>query len=137
MRLKKKSKLIYFTILACCVIAGLALILTNFRDNIVFFYSPTEITTLSNHNLSNIRIGGMVKDGSIKKDGNFIKFVVTDFKNEIIVKYQGALPNLFREGQGVVARGAFQNNVFAAEEILAKHDEKYMPKEVAYAIKSK
>ncbi len=92
----------------------------------MFFYAPSELSQLSIN--KKIRIGGMVKKGSIiYHDGNKVEFIITDFKQEIKTLYQGILPDLFREGQGVVANGRIKDNVFVADEILAKHDENYMP----------
>tara|TARA_Y100001970_G_C13870174_1_gene668619 strand:+ start:115 stop:480 length:366 start_codon:yes stop_codon:yes gene_type:complete len=107
------------------------------EDNVLYFYSPSEIK--ENNQISfntNIRIGGMVKDGSIKANKNEIKFIVTDFKNEIIVSYQGTVPALFAEGKGVVAEGKLQDKkFFLAKRILAKHDENYMPPEIKESLK--
>ena len=102
------------------------------------FYSPSEIE--SNNKISyksDIRIGGMVKDGSVKTNNNEIKFVITDFKNEIIVSYKGTVPALFAEGKGVVAEGRLEDKNFFSKKILAKHDENYMPPEVKESLKKK
>ena len=98
----------------------------------MYFYSPSEVKESSNIILNNnIRIGGMVKDGSVKADEKEIKFIVTDYKNEIIVSYKGTVPALFAEGKGVVAEGKLQDKkFFLAKRILAKHDENYMPPEI-------
>ncbi len=107
-----------------------------FRSNIVFFYSPTEVYTGKAPADRMFRIGGMVEKGSVKRspDGLKVEFVVTDFNQRLVVKYQGLLPDLFREGQGVVAQGRLQERVFLAREVLAKHDENYMPPEAAKAL---
>jgi cytochrome c-type biogenesis protein CcmE len=108
------------------------LILSNFRDNIVFFRSPTEISTKPPKHNEVIRVGGLVKEGTLKDlgEGNY-EFIITDMESDLTVSYSGVLPALFREKQGVVARGKMDvDNSFKAEEILAKHDEKYMPPEV-------
>ena len=117
---------------------GLAagLVLYAFRDNLVFFYSPTEAMEKHVAPGTHIRIGGLVEKGSVEKNGDHITFRVTDLKNSLPVAYTGALPDLFREGQGVVAEGALtESGVFDATQILAKHDETYMPPEVAAALK--
>ena len=115
------------------------LVLKSLEDNIVYFYSPTDINEkiLSNEiDLSKrIRIGGLVKENSILKEGKKISFKVYDGLDEILVTYNGILPDLFREEQGVVALGKIKNKNFSAIEILAKHDENYMPKEVSDMLK--
>ena len=115
------------------------LVLKSLEDNIVYFYSPTDINKkiLSNEiDLSKrIRIGGLVKENSILKEGKKISFKVYDGLDEILVTYNGILPDLFREEQGIVALGKIENNNFSAIEILAKHDENYMPKEVSDMLK--
>ncbi|MDE2579523.1 MAG: cytochrome c maturation protein CcmE [Hyphomicrobiales bacterium] len=106
------------------------------RDNIVFFYSPTELQAKTLAPGTRVRIGGLVKNGTlVKSDGKQVRFVVTDTNKEIPVTYNGILPDLFREGQGVVAEGVMVNGALAADNVLAKHDEKYMPREVADALK--
>ncbi len=116
---------------------AVGLMLNAFRDSIVFFNSPSDVMEKHVGPGTRIRLGGMVKDGSVvRSDSLRIRFEVTDGKAEIPVVYQGAVPDLFREGQGVVAEGALNNSgVFDADTILAKHDETYMPKEVADALK--
>ena len=129
-----------YTFFVCTILAniGLALILKVFNDNIIFYYSPTEITS---KDLSKIkapfRVGGLVKEGTIKKlDSETIEFIVTDLNKELKVKYSGVLPNLFKELQGTIVLGHIdKEQVFIATEILAKHDENYMPKEVADSLK--
>ena len=115
------------------------LVLKSLEDNIVYFYSPTDINKkiLSNEiDLSKrIRIGGLVKKNSILKEGKKISFKVYDGLDEILVTYNGILPDLFREEQGIVALGKIENKNFSAIEILAKHDENYMPKEVSDMLK--
>src|SRR5580698_7372040 len=116
---------------------AVALMLNAFRGSIAFFNSPTDIAEKHLGPGTRIRLGGLVKDGSIVHSGDLrVRFAVTDGKTEIPVAYQGVLPDLFREGQGVVAEGALDGaGVFDADTILAKHDETYMPKEVADALK--
>lgn len=116
---------------------AVALMLNAFRDSIVFFNSPTDVVEKHVAPGTRIRLGGLVKDGSLVRGNNLtVRFEMTDGKTEIPVAYTGVLPDLFREGQGVVAEGTLNGaGVFAADTILAKHDETYMPKEVADALK--
>jgi cytochrome c-type biogenesis protein CcmE len=116
---------------------AVGLMLNAFRDSIVFFNSPSDVAEKHVGPGTHIRLGGMVKDGSVvRSDGLHIRFEVTDGRAEIPVVYQGVVPDLFREGQGVVAEGTLdKSGVFDADTILAKHDETYMPKEVADALK--
>jgi len=108
-----------------------------FRNNVMFFFDPSQIAAGQAPQGERFRLGGMVEKGSVvKSEGSLdIRFLVTDFKHTVPVKYSGILPDLFREGQGVVAHGRLQNGTFVADEILAKHDEKYMPPEVAKSLK--
>jgi cytochrome c-type biogenesis protein CcmE len=113
-----------------------ALALTAFRDNIVFFYSPSDVAADHINPGRVIRLGGMVEKDSVKHQGDVTDFRVTDMAKTITVTYRGQLPDLFREGQGVVTEGMLNGDgVFVAREVLAKHDEKYMPPEVANALK--
>jgi cytochrome c-type biogenesis protein CcmE len=116
---------------------AVALVLGALRDSIVFFNSPTDVAEKNIRPGTRIRIGGLVKEGSVwRGDALAIRFEVTDGKNTVPVSYQGLLPDLFREGQGVVTEGAFDpTGTFRADNVLAKHDETYMPKEVADALK--
>ena len=129
---KVKKRVSFVSLLLILLVIGVFFILNSLTNNILYFKSPSDIK-LSQDIISNkkIRIGGMVKKNSISIDEKEIKFVVTDFKNEIIVSYIGTVPNLFLEGKGVVAEGKLQDkNFFIADRILAKHDEKYMPPEL-------
>jgi len=110
-----------------------------FRSNVMFFFDPTQIAAGEAPADKRFRLGGMVEKGSVRKTPGTldIEFLVTDFKHTVPVKYSGLLPDLFREGQGVVAHGRLQQGTFVADEILAKHDEKYMPPEVARSLKDK
>jgi cytochrome c-type biogenesis protein CcmE len=113
-----------------------ALVLVSLSDNIVFFYSPTQIAEKNPPADRRFRLGGLVEAGSLKKQGEEVRFRVTDTHKTVDVVYRGLLPDLFREGQGVVAEGALNGSgVFVAREVLAKHDETYMPPEVAKALK--
>ena len=114
-----------------------ALVLSAFSDNLVFFYSPTDISAQHVPDGRYIRIGGLVAQGSVRReaDGRTLDFRVTDGKTAVPVTYQGDVPDLFREGQGVVAEGKLEHGTFRAATVLAKHDEKYMPPEVVDALK--
>ena len=126
-------------VLAGLTVLGIsaALVLTALEDSIVFFYSPTDIAEKKIPTEQRLRIGGLVEAGSVKKagDGLTTQFVVTDTANTIEVVYRGVLPDLFREGQGIVAEGKLEGARFRADEVLAKHDENYMPREVADSLK--
>ena len=111
------------------------LVINSLKENVVFFKSPTDINNLNQIESKKIRVGGMVKKNSIEIENKNLKFVITDFKNEIIVTFSGAVPNLFEEGKGVVAEGYLEDRKYLkAEKILAKHDENYMPPEVKEAL---
>jgi len=125
-------------IIAALAAVGIAatLILNAFRSNIVFFFTPTQVATKEAPIGRGFRIGGMVKEGSLKRDGVNVQFIVTDFAQSVPVAYTGILPDLFKEGKGVVAQGTLASDgVFHATEVLAKHDENYMPPEAAEALK--
>ncbi len=127
---KQRAYLLLCIIFTCMLV--LALLLYALRQNLNFFYTPAQLYSAIPIPHSRIRIGGMVKEQSVKHlDGVTVEFMVTDFERELLVKYSGVLPDLFREGQGVVAIGTISpDNIFNAEQILAKHDEKYMPPEL-------
>jgi cytochrome c-type biogenesis protein CcmE len=112
-----------------------ALVLNAFQSNMVFFYSPTQVASLEAPVAKTFRLGGLVQQGSVQRDGLNVNFVVTDTVKTTQVRYQGILPDLFKEGKGVVAQGQLQNGIFVAREVLAKHDENYMPPEAAEALK--
>ena len=136
----RKVKLRFLFIILIIVTLALAafLILKSLEENVVYFQSPSEIQVLSEIKEKKIRVGGMVKKSSILMREKEIKFIITDFKNEINVIYSGVIPNLFSEGKGVVAEGYLKDkNLFFATKILAKHDENYMPPEVKEALKEK
>jgi cytochrome c-type biogenesis protein CcmE len=134
---RKKRRLVLIGSSLSVLAVAVALILSAMRQSIVFFNSPTEIAEHRAAPGARLRMGGLVKDGSIKRDaGLHVSFVVTDGKSDVPVTYQGIVPDLFREGQGVVVEGKIgQGNVFAADTVLAKHDERYMPREVVDALK--
>ena len=136
----RKVKLRFFFIFLIFIILSLSVffILKSLEENVVYFQSPTEVTNLRELNEKKIRIGGMVKNESILIEDKVVKFIVTDFKNEINVIYSGVIPNLFAEGKGVVAEGVLKDrSLFLASKILAKHDENYMPPEVKAALEEK
>jgi len=120
--------------ISALAIAG-AFVLNAFQSNLVFFFTPTQVFQGEAPKERAFRVGGMVKEGSLIKDGENVQFVVTDFAHEVPVKYKGLLPDLFMEGKGVVAQGKLSDNkLFAASEVLAKHDENYMPPEAQHAL---
>ena len=135
--MKRKHKRLTFAAIGLCLLGvAAALVLTAFEESIVFFHSPTDIAEGKVKIDRRVRLGGLVEDGSVKKQaGAVTAFRITDGANVIDVTYRGILPDLFREGQGVVTEGRLQGNLFVAEEVLAKHDENYMPPEVADALK--
>ena len=140
---RKKKRIIFVGSIFLISILAFAFVISNFRDNMVFFYSPSEllkIEILQKVHNRQIRIGGLVKENSVKKiDALTTQFVVTDMQKDLVIEYVGILPDLFREKQGVVAKGKFdeEKNQFFSKEMLVKHDEKYMPPEVAKALKDK
>ena len=133
---KVKLRITFLLLSFLALILIVFLILKSLEDNVVYFKSPTDIQNLSEITKKKIRIGGMVKKDSVKINSDQINFVITDFKNDIEVSYSGMIPNLFEEEKGVVAEGFIQDKkFFVAKKILAKHDENYMPPEVAEALK--
>jgi cytochrome c-type biogenesis protein CcmE len=119
---------------AALAIAGM-FVLNAFQSNLVFFFTPTQVSKGEAPKGRAFRVGGMVKEGSLKKDGENVAFVVTDFAHEVPVVYKGQLPDLFKEGKGVVAQGKLSDDSqFTASEVLAKHDENYMPPEAKHAL---
>ena len=115
---------------------AVGLVLNAFQSNLVFFYSPSQIASNEAPVNRTFRLGGMVEEGSVKREGVTVRFVVTDTAKTVPVRYEGILPDLFKEGKGVVAQGQLQDGVFVAREVLAKHDENYMPPEAAEALKN-
>tara|TARA_B100000767_G_scaffold222777_1_gene211540 strand:- start:158 stop:577 length:420 start_codon:yes stop_codon:yes gene_type:complete len=135
---KVKLRFLFVIIILITLILTVFLVLKSLEENVVYFQSPSEITTLTELDKKKIRIGGMVKKDSIFINANEINFIITDFKNEINVIYTGAIPNLFEEEKGVVAEGYLKDRkFFSATKILAKHDENYMPPEVKAALEEK
>tara|TARA_B100001121_G_scaffold34700_2_gene29441 strand:- start:2294 stop:2713 length:420 start_codon:yes stop_codon:yes gene_type:complete len=135
---KVKLRFVFILLVFLILILSVFLILKSLEDNVVYFQSPSDIKILSEIKKEKIRVGGMVKEDSILINTQDIKFIITDFKNEINVTYQGVVPNLFADGKGVVAEGYLKDrNFFIATKILAKHDENYMPPEVKEALEGK
>jgi cytochrome c-type biogenesis protein CcmE len=116
--------------------AAAALVLQAFQSNLVFFYSPSQISSHEAPVGRTFRLGGLVVAGSVKRDGVRVSFEVTDTATTVPVRFEGILPDLFKEGKGVVAQGQLRDGVFEAREVLAKHDENYMPPEAAEALKN-
>ena len=135
MKPRQKRLAIIVGIVAAVGVAA-ALVLNAFQSNLVFFYSPSQVAAKEAPVGRTFRLGGLVKTGSVQRDGVQVNFQVTDTVQTIPVRYQGILPDLFKEGKGVVAQGQVGNDgVFVAREVLAKHDENYMPPEAADALK--
>lgn len=136
--MKRKHKRLLLVLVSLGLLGlGTAILLSAIEDNLVFFYTPSEIENKSIKNDQVFRIGGVVVNGTIKHSNSFSSFSLTDFKKTISVTFKGVLPDLFREGQGVIAEGSLKaDGTFTATQVLAKHDETYMPKEVADKLKS-
>jgi cytochrome c-type biogenesis protein CcmE len=135
---RKRRRLVLLAAGMLALSAAVTLVLFAFRENLVFFYSPSHLLAEKVPEGRALRLGGLVEEGSVKRlgDGLTVEFRVTDLANTVPVTYRGILPDLFREGQGVIAEGRFgADGVFVADEVLAKHDENYMPPEVADALK--
>jgi cytochrome c-type biogenesis protein CcmE len=127
----KKGKRIVFIISIIAIISSaLAILMNSLSKNIMFFMTPTEVMESKHLQDQIIRVGGLVKKNSIHNNNTTIDFILTDCQQDITVYYKGLLPNLFREGQGIIATGKIENNKLFATELLAKHDEKYIPKEL-------
>ena len=125
---KKRFYIIFSAFSFFCFIVGITLIIL--QDNILFFYSPSEILQKNLKQNEKVRLGGLVEENSVVRNDIKINFTITDLKKNIEVSYEGILPDLFREGQGVIVNGYLKNNIFEASEVLAKHDENYMPPEI-------
>ncbi len=134
---RKRKRLAGIGVIAAVLTLAVSLVLVGLRDEIVFFYTPTEIVQESKAAPGQrFRIGGLVKEESLQKQGTTVSFIITDTNSDLQVNYTGILPDLFKEGQGVVAEGIMNSaSVFVADTILAKHDENYMPKEVTDSLK--
>ena len=130
----KSKRLAVFAVIAALLSGGVFLVLSALQDNIVLFFTPSELTP-EKTKARQLRIGGLVEEGSVQINGLEARFSITDSAAVVSVLYTGALPDLFREGQGIIAQGRFEDNIFRAENVLAKHDETYMPREVAESLK--
>ena len=135
---KVKFRALFVFLILISLVLTIFLVVKSLEENVVYFKSPTDIKNLNEiKNAQKIRVGGMVKKNSIKINDKEIFFVITDFKNELLVNFNGSVPNLFEEGKGVVAEGFLKDKSFLnADKILAKHDENYMPPEVNEAMKN-
>ncbi|OCW77264.1 cytochrome C biogenesis protein CcmE [Pelagibacteraceae bacterium GOM-A1] len=135
---KVKFRALFIFLILISIVLTIFLVVKSLEENVVYFKSPTDIKNLNEiKNAQKIRVGGMVKKNSIKINDKEIFFVITDFKNELLVNFNGSVPNLFEEGKGVVAEGFLKDKSFLnADKILAKHDENYMPPEVSEAMKN-
>ena len=132
---KVKLRFFFVILILLSLILSVFLVLKSLEENVVYFKSPTDVQLIYENKNEKIRIGGMVKKDSLEITKKEVKFIITDFKNEINVTYSGVVPNLFSEGKGVVAEGFLKDrNFFQASKILAKHDENYMPPEVKEAL---
>ena len=121
--------------IVCAVGVAVALVLNAFQSNLVFFYSPSQVAQHEAPSGRSFRLGGLVEKGTLQRDGLHVNFIVTDTSKSVPVRYDGILPDLFKEGKGVVAQGQLEGGIFVAREVLAKHDENYMPPEAAEALK--
>ena len=135
---KVKLRFFFIILILLSLILSVFLVLKSLEENVIYFKSPSDVKMIGKLNKNKIRIGGMVKESSIKIKSNEVNFIITDFNNEINVTYSGVVPNLFSEGKGVVAEGYLKDrSFFEASKILAKHDENYMPPEVKAALEEK
>ena len=135
---KVKLRFFFIFLILFSLVLSVFLVLKSLEENVVYFKSPSDIQMIEKIKNNKIRIGGMVKENSIKIKSTEVNFIITDFKNEINVTFSGAVPNLFSEGKGVVAEGYLKDrSFFEASKILAKHDENYMPPEVKEALEDK
>jgi cytochrome c-type biogenesis protein CcmE len=136
---RKQKRLATIAAIGVVLLTAVLLVMTALRDQIVFFYTPTEILADGKGGAGQrIRLGGLVQEGSVVRQGDKVSFAITDTENAVAVSFSGLLPDLFREGQGVVTEGTLApDGTFAADTVLAKHDENYMPREVADALREK
>ena len=135
---KVKLRAFFIVLIFFSLVLTAFLVFKSLKENVVYFKSPSDVKNLTEIKVKKIRVGGMVKENSVETFDNEIKFIITDFKNELFVSFVGSVPNLFEEGKGVVAEGFLEDrNYLKADKILAKHDENYMPPEVSEALKDK
>lgn len=134
---RKKRRIVLLSVGGLLIAGAATLASVAFRDTIVFFVPPTELLAKPHDADQRLRVGGMVVEGSVERGvGRDVRFTVTDYQSEVKVTFAGVLPDMFREGQGVVAEGHYRDGMFVADEVLAKHDEKYMPPHVADTLKA-
>jgi len=133
---KRQNRMILVALLVAGTSLAAYLGLKAFNENLLYFFSPTDVVNGKAPSGKSFRLGGLVANGSVKREGIKVAFDVTDNLNTFTVKYEGILPDLFREGQGIITTGSLKNGSFMATEVLAKHDENYMPPEVADALKN-
>ena len=135
---KVKLRAFFIVLIFVSLVLTAFLVFKSLEENVVYFKSPSDVKNLTEIKAKKIRVGGIVKENSVETFDNEIKFIITDFKNELFVSFVGSVPNLFEEGKGVVAEGFLEDrNYLKADKILAKHDENYMPPEVSEALKDK
>ena len=135
---KVKLRAFFIVLIFVSLVLTAFLVFKSLEENVVYFKSPSDVKNLTEIKVKKIRVGGIVKENSVETFDNEIKFIITDFKNELFVSFVGSVPNLFEEGKGVVAEGFLEDrNYLKADKILAKHDENYMPPEVSEALKDK
>ena len=135
---KVKLRALFIVLIFFSLVLTAFLVFKSLEENVVYFKSPSDVKNLTEIKAKKIRVGGMVKENSVETFDNEIKFIITDFKNELFVSFVGSVPNLFEEGKGVVAEGFLEDrNYLKADKILAKHDENYMPPEVSESLKDK
>ena len=127
---KINKRVIFITFLGLIFISSVSILLNTLSKNIMFFMTPTEVKASANTQDKTIRVGGLIKKGSVNKSKLIIEFVLTDCKYDVNVEYDGILPDLFREGQGIIATGKMEHGTLKATTLLAKHDEKYIPREL-------
>ena len=133
---KVKLRALFIVLIFFSLVLTAFLVFKSLEENVVYFKSPSDVKNLTELKAKKIRVGGMVKENSVETFDNEIKFIITDFKNELFVSFVGSVPNLFEEGKGVVAEGFLEDRYYLkATKILAKHDENYMPPEVKEALK--
>ena len=134
----RRRRMLFVALIVAGAAGAAAFALSAFKDNVLYYFTPTQLSTQAVPQDRVLRLGGMVSDGSVRRaPGSLqVRFVITDFVRDVPVAYSGVLPDLFREGQGVIVRGRMNGDgTFAAQEVLAKHDEKYMPPQIAASVR--
>ena len=134
----RRRRMLFVAVIVAAAGGAAAFALSAFKDNVLYYFTPTQLATQEVPHNRALRIGGMVSEGSVQREAGSleVKFIITDFARDVPVRYTGVLPDLFREGQGVIVRGRMNTDgSFSAQEVLAKHDEKYMPPEIAQSVR--